>query len=476
MQLTTFGLGFIPLALGIALFSRAWLPALLILSATFQATSVLNMPVGEGAFGISPYNLVALLVGLVLATRLLRERTLAFLHSKPSPAFELFVGYFAVSIVGALILPRIFEGTPVNLLIDRHGMDRAPVPLTFTLANTVQAVNLCVHAVVLTFLLQASARDDWRPSRLIWAMALSIGVMFGIGLYERVAPLLEWPTSVSFWMNNPGYIQYDTARIAGILRVAAPMSEASYASTFLAATLAGLAAVLAFGQQRIVLRLVALFFGMLIASLALINTLGTTGWVAGAVSCGAIGVWLVISSIGSPSPSSRFLRSRALVFLGAASIAGMTFGWIWKASPVAPQVGNVVDVLVLKKLDGGSARVRNRSNEHALQIVKDTRGLGVGLGSNRASSFLASLISNTGVIGAFLFVAMLTSLLWRYARAALSDAQRFVATALATATFAMGLAIPDLNLPLYWIFIFLAFLFCPKDSKRNTATATSTHV
>jgi hypothetical protein len=39
--------------------------------------------------------------------------------------------------------------------------------------------------------------------------------------------------------------------------------------------------------------------------------------------------------------------------------------------------------------------------------------------------------------------------------------QIFVATALPTATLAMGLGIPDLNMPMYWNFIFLGFVFCP---------------
>ena len=116
-----------------------------------------------------------------------------------------------------------------------------------------------------------------------------------------------------------------------------------------------------------------------------------------------------------------------------------------------------------KQQDGA----RELSNKRALEIVQETYGLGVGMGSNRASSFFASLVSNTGVLGAALFCAMLVSLLWRYVRApALTDMQIFVAVALPTATLAMGLGIPDLNLPMYWGFIFLAFVFCPEPTPR----------
>jgi len=40
---------------------------------------------------------------------------------------------------------------------------------------------------------------------------------------------------------------------------------------------------------------------------------------------------------------------------------------------------------------------------------------------------------------------------------------------LATATIAVGLGIPDLNLPMYWGFIFLGFVFCPADSLGATS-------
>jgi hypothetical protein len=61
---------------------------------------------------------------------------------------------------------------------------------------------------------------------------------------------------------------------------------------------------------------------------------------------------------------------------------------------------------------------------------------------------------------------MLVTLLWRYWKAsALSDAQIFVAAALPTATLAMGLGIPDLNMPMYWGFIILSFVFCPDDDQ-----------
>ncbi len=73
------------------------------------------------------------------------------------------------------------------------------------------------------------------------------------------------------------------------------------------------------------------------------------------------------------------------------------------------------------------------------------------------------------MLGALLSYSTLASLLWRYIKAPqLTDIQIFVATALPTATRAMSRGIPDLNLPMYWGFIFLAFIYCPAPVKSGS--------
>lgn len=147
------------------------------------------------------------------------------------------------------------------------------------------------------------------------------------------------------------------------------------------------------------------------------------------------------------------------------SAAGLDLGYkAYQESTYKPKVDEMVSGLIVgkAKLKDG---VRELSNKRALEIVKETYGLGVGLGSNRASSFFASLVSNTGVQGALLFSGMLLTLMWRYFKAPqFTDMQIFVAASLPTATLAMGLGIPDLNLTMYWGFVFLGFVFCPEDS------------
>jgi hypothetical protein len=180
----------------------------------------------------------------------------------------------------------------------------------------------------------------------------------------------------------------------------------------------------------------------------------------------ALCLWVLGQALRPSTCLGRRLRAALLgVLLLLASTLGVQ---MYTQSDIKPRVNGLVNHLIFNKIkvqDGA----RELSNKRALEIVQETYGLGVGMGSNRASSFFASLVSNTGVLGAALFCAMLVSLLWRYVRApALTDMQIFVAVALPTATLAMGLGIPDLNLPMYWGFIFLAFVFCPEPIKSGS--------
>lgn len=465
MTLTTFACFYLPVLLGTVLFAPQWLPALLILSTCLQATSVLNVPVDAGMYGISVYNATALFAFLLLVWRAVQLRALPWPQQPLRPAALWFGAYVAVAIVGAFVLPHLHAGVPVYLLLNQHGFDRGTTPLVFTVSNLVQAANLAVHVCVLAFLLQARTLSESAHEKMLYGLGAAVGLVLAIGFYERMASLGWWDSFNLFWMNNPGYAQLHNHAVAGFRRIVAPFSEASYATTFFAAVWVGLLAVCFFGRAR-PWQLAALP----VVGIGLINPLGSTGWVAAG---GASVVVLLLASglaLRNRAEHSGVLRSRVLTGWVVVLCIGLGAWWAWSASPAAPRIQAVVNTVILNKLDGGSAKARHRSNERALQIVKDTAGMGAGLGSNRASSYFASMVSNTGVLGLLCFVAMLAALSWRYATAAsLEDAQIFAIASLWTATLAVALAIPDLNLPTYWAFVFLAFVACPQSQPGPNA-------
>lgn len=471
MRLSAFSLAFIPV-LGLCfLFFRNWLPAFLAFSACLQGASVIDISIGQGFYGVSPYSLTALCCALVLCARLFGgDHRTWFVEATQRPLFFL-SAYLAVSVIGAFTLPVVFSGTPVYLLISRSGFDGDLAPLTFTLSNFAQAVNLLVHAVAVIYLAAENSRDSHASGRLLAGVVFAAAFVTIVGGYERFASLQGEASLRSFFQNNPGYVHHILERTgghaAGILRIPTPFSESSYASAFLSAVLLGALATLAFGQHY----KPWLLAGATLLFAALINTMGSTGWASAGAGIFGIILW----------GSHRLCRSAAVagripavtvgtVFVTATVLAGLAIS----AYLSSPELRQAVEETVLYKLESRSGQQRTHSNWNAIFIVRDTYGLGVGLGSNRASSFLASLVSNTGIAGALLFLAMLGCILWRYLRAPqLSDAQIFVGTALATATLAMSLAIPDLNLPIYWVFIFLGILFCPPASTADQSTESA---
>ncbi len=464
MTLTLFGTVFVPVLIGILLFARAWLPALMVVAVVLQAASVVNVDLalwlgpgaGLGVYGITPYNAVALCMGVLLLGRLVTVGVAVPVQVRGAAAW--FVAYAVVAALGAVLLPRVFAGTPVHDMLALYGMSQPPVPVKWSLSNLVQAANLGVHAVVLLYVLQC-AHEPGFGRRMVVGVVAALVLVLLVGSYERLAWLMGWPSAMGFWLNNPGYaLLGGQLSMRDILRVATPFSEPSYTSSFLATTTLGLMAVAAFGQRT----RWALGLGVL-SALGLFNTLGSTGWAAAGLAALAMVFWM--GARASVLDEDNHIRPReAWIWLVLSAVLVATL-WTAQSTRYSQDIDKTLNELLLNTSQPGNQDERDKTNVRALEIVQETKGLGVGMGSHRASSFVASLVSNTGVLGALLFCSMLASLLWRYFKTPrLTDIQLFAGVSLATATLAMSLGIPDLNLPMYWGFIFLAFIFCPEPS------------
>lgn len=454
LALTPFGWIFVPLAVLVLWRWRAGFPGLLMFAAVPQASSVFDVALGSAVYGVSPYAFAAALASPLLLAGVLRGRP-----PWPEPGAQhrsagWLLAYFAIAALGALLLPHVYSGVAVHALDSKLGFDAPPVPLEFGLSHAAQAINCAVHLVVLCFLLQSVRSDPRQAQHALLGLATGIALVVAIGIYERLAFSGWWPSGAEFWMSNRGYAQGHGANVAGLLRVSAPFSEPSYGSSLLAAACAGAFAVVVFGRR------VALAAGAcVLLGLALLNTFGSTGLGALAIAAGAL---LLLVGLRSCVPPARaYWRRRALWLYLAASLVAGGVGWTVLRSPIADTASRVLEKSVFEKLGGDhslSTIARRHSNLHAVQVARETNGLGAGFGSNRASSFLASLASNGGAPALLLYLAALASVFAGLHRAPRTDATRFAATALATASIAMWIGIPDLNLPFYWAFVFVALL------------------
>jgi hypothetical protein len=466
MELTPLGWWFVPAVVLVAISARAWLPAMLVFATALQAGSVLDVTVGGARYGVSPYWAAAAAAVPYVLWELRSGRAPYFSSPAQRSAVRLFSGYALVAIGGALVLPWVFAGRPVYALLGPSGFGGDTTPLAFGLSHLAQAVNVAVHGVVLLYLLQQAGRPGWRPQRLFTGLAAAVVLVLAVGVYERLAMSLITTTKAAYWMNNPGYAQGQWASVAGIYRISAPFSEPSYGSTFLAAVTLGWIAVAAFGRG------VGLaLLGGLGTGLGLLNSLGSTGMAAAAL--GALAILVLLTALATRAGATPARQRRARVAWLAVLLGAGVMVWLIAGSPWSVDVARVVEGGVVEKLGGEeslSTIARRSSNEHALALLVDTHGLGTGLGSNRASSYFASMLSNVGLPGFVLFLAAFAVMLRSYVRAAvLSDAQLFALAACLGATVGVAIGIPDLNLPLYWCFVFLALLLMPRGGNGTAA-------
>ena len=487
IQVTWFGWVFMPLLVVVVLWARPWLPGLVLGSAVFQAAAVVNLPVGAGHYGISPYVASATIAGLVMLWRRCGSDQSpifppAHIHI---PAMWLFA-YAALAVAGSFVLPHIFSGIPVQPPLDPNGYSLNDLPpLKWSISNLAQAINLCVHVVVAFFLWQAMRRQDWSTGKTLIAFSTAAAIAMLAGIHDGIALALNWPRMASFWMSNLGYAQVDhvlyhipyiTPTPDGstffvFYRISSPFSEPSYGSAFFAAIYTGgLAALLFSSPIKKFTLLITLF-----SAAALINTTGSTGWVAGFASTAILlAVWFfknirayLIKKNSIPNISPRGLAITMVISI--ALIFSLSHPSISQTAPGLIKVF-IINKSVALKNDG-----RILSDMRAIDLTKKTFGIGVGLGSNRSSSLFTSLLSNTGLSGTFAFFALIATLFFKLTHTHSTSNIReryFAAAALMAIIFAASLSIPDLNLPFLWAFIFLAFILSPPevpDTKNITA-------
>jgi hypothetical protein len=118
---------------------------------------------------------------------------------------------------------------------------------------------------------------------------------------------------------------------------------------------------------------------------------------------------------------------------------------------IIPSIRSVFLSQTVEKIGSVSALSRFGADAYAFDLVLKTYGLGVGLGSNRPSSFVAALLSQVGVVGFVLFACAAWSTLWN-----LPKADRWIGMAALGLLLSMAFGLPDLSFPFLWILFALA--------------------
>jgi hypothetical protein len=336
-----------------------------------------------------------------------------------------FLAFFTVvGVGGALLLPRIFDGS-VRILPTRLGLDSGQTEMVAPSGtNYIQSFYLFCNFALAGLVYYFRRCGLFNDADFARALKIAVLVVLGIGFYQLAAfwAALPWPDAVI--NSNIGVKQLYEQTALGVRRMSATFLEPSFLAMHM---------LIVFG-----------YFGL------------------------GLGRWLIAALIGlallASTSSSAYVGLLVLVAIWAAWDA-KRIGW--KLLPALLLVcgvavallaldyvvfeGQFFQRLVFDKLDAGSGKVRQYADYLALKTFSDSYGLGVGVGSTRASSFLATLLATTGIIGFLSFVALFFSifsgLLCRH------DEDRAIRYALVAACVGWLLSVPDIALPMVWIFV-----------------------
>lgn len=416
------GVIFIPLALYFFFWRPRLLFPLLIVSTVFQASSV----VSSGSVGIQPYYCVAVL----FVIRFLGVKGQSKDGLLAGNSFSrIWIAFAIVSVVSAIVLPFMFQGIPVfdpRLGIDENFF-QGPVPLHFQFGNIVQPAFLTLNVLVVIASTRPSLSIDSAHRMFMWSAYIVILVV----LLEASCFWLGVPFPRTLLNNNPGYSLAEMT--AGNMRPSGSFQEPSVAGAVLAALVAAFLWKYFDGETAI------LRAG--IAGLACVLVASTSSLLA---------VVIVIVLLVVANPIVRlpwFIRvsrlRRICVFLVAAAVVALLM--------MIPTIRTIILSQTLEKGETSSALARFGADAFAFNLVLKTYGLGVGLGSNRPSSFVAALLSQVGVAGLALFFCAAWSTLWH-----LPKEHRWIGMAAMGLLLSMAFGVPDLSIPFLWILFALA--------------------
>lgn len=365
--------------------------AVLIASLTFGATSVVSLT----ALGGSSPLVFSILQILLICTVILKRsfvRDLWSVFSQQPLAWIVLI--FAIYVVcGAVILPRLFLGQTTAFVPIKSEFRIAEVPLSPVSGNVTQTLYFVLNALtffaVAIILSRSMSLKVLRNGFFLWA-ALLIGTgladLFGklVGAGDVLAPV-----------RSASYSMLTSVEEAGFFRIAGAYSEAS---AFGSATVITLA--FTFTYWRATRELVALNLSIVLLILLLLST-SSTAYVGTAI----ISMPLFFAILKS-SMNNRI--SRQDVFLLSCGIATLLIVIAINLydEKVLDPVWDLINSTILNKASSASGRERAYWNLRSMDSFFDTVGLGIGMGSSRASSLIVAVISQLGVIGTALLAAL----------------------------------------------------------------------
>ena len=303
--------------------------------------------------------------------------------------------------VTAYFLPRIFAGDVLISTVTRDmahsaGSLIALRPVSGNLTQLGYAIGgLIVFVAVRVLLRQDGGVERFGIAVLALAGMNCLVALINLAeLYSPFPPLLQY-------VRNANYQIFNGGEISGVARITGTFAEASAFSAFTLPLFAFTATLWLRSVRRRLTGLLAA--GSLMFLLFSTSTTAYIGLFACLVCMGTALVWNGMTQGGWPNFGAVVVPVVVIVTIAFCALL------LFDSSAVAAVV-RFFDITVFNKLQSASGVERSAWNHQAWLNFMQTYGLGVGLGSARASSYPLVLLSNVGIVGTLLYLAFLTRL------------------------------------------------------------------
>lgn len=352
-----------------------------------------------GGANIQPAHLF--LIFLAVSTLFWRKFSTLILQSLriTEPGFWLLCLVF-YGVLSSYVMPRLFAGTTYIVPLGTSSYSTnsdGVVPLGPVSSNVTQPIYLIGDLVCFVIIAGVGSSRSGMETIAKALMAYAT-VNIAFGFLDLITSATGTADLLSF-IRNAQYTFHDEESVGDLRRIIGSWPEAS---AFANATLGafGFTGMMWLcGRQPLLNGLLALMSLMFI-----VFSTSSTGLV-GAVAILAI-LYMAAAWRCSTAWQDRF---SAAAFIAGPLLLGLLIMIIVSSDAASTKVYDYLDTLVLSKSTSDSGMQRSAWNAQGWRNFLETWGLGVGLGTNRTSSFPLALLSNLGVPGVAFYLMFIVS-------------------------------------------------------------------
>lgn len=300
----------------------------------------------------------------------------------------------AFGVTTAIFFPRLFQGMLETLTVERIANGRSFIsltPLRFSSNNITQSV-YALGGLVAFAASFAYFRSAGTPRHLANAFILLAAVNLAFALLDVVTYFTRTDYVMSF-VRTANYALLTGSEKGGLKRISGSFPEASTFASY-GLVLFSVTASLWLDRFR------SWATGLLAALSLLALVLSTSATALVGVIALLPFLWLRALSTSARDPAI----SRPTFLVVAAALTPLAVLTLLVLLPaIVDSLQQYLDEMLLSKASSQSGRERFLWNAAAYKTFLDTYGLGAGLGSARASSYVLVLLSNLGVLGFVLY-------------------------------------------------------------------------